>query len=107
MGETVTVTDESGTEYEVDKSELQPKVTKAIVFTDPDDNSVILDYNSEHEITWATGGGVHEDLIVAYNEDAVVRGRFGNMGTWASDNVEGTWERNWCFSTLEVKEVEV
>lgn len=97
MGETITVTDDSGTEYEVDENYLSEPRT--VTFTDEGGASVELPYSADYEIATSTSNVGR--FVVGYDCNEV-GGKTGNTGSLNRENLERDWERDWKFDEMEV-----
>lgn len=95
MGETIVVTDDSGTEYEVDEDDLQKP--KTISFYDNGNGELEIPYDADYEVgnvdaTWG-------NFVVGF-DCSPVEG-YGN--TTKQRGLRG-WNRTWVFDEMSINE---
>jgi hypothetical protein len=97
MGETIVVTDDSGTEYEVDEDDLRKP--KTISFYDNGSGELEIPYNSDYEI--ANVDSMYGNFVVGYDCDELHG--YGSR-TKNRHNLKDSWNRTWVFDEMSINE---
>jgi len=96
MGETITVTDDSGTEYEVDEDDLREP--KTISFYDNGSGGLELPYDADYEVA-SYEDETYGNFVVGFDCEPLEG--FGN--TSKSRGLSG-WNRTWVFDEMSINE---